>query len=232
MENKKYYVDIVMCIDCTGSMAAILDTVKKNALNFYPDLKDALDAEGKIVNQLRVKVIGFRDFEADGAASLEVSKFFDISGNTADEAKNFEEFISGLVPKGGGDEPEDALEAISLAMNSEWCNIPDAKARHIIVVWTDASAHKLEDAKRDNPYYPAGMPISFNELTEKWEDKQDPVRSAASKRLIIFAPEVYPWSEIFANWSGATHYASIAGDGCSEVDYKAIVKQIVNSVEK
>ena len=30
----KYNVDIVMCIDATGSMNGILDTVKSNALNF------------------------------------------------------------------------------------------------------------------------------------------------------------------------------------------------------
>ena len=34
----KYNVDIVMCIDATGSMNGILDTVKSNALNFYGDL--------------------------------------------------------------------------------------------------------------------------------------------------------------------------------------------------
>ena len=31
----KYDVDIVMCIDATGSMTGILDTVKRNALNFF-----------------------------------------------------------------------------------------------------------------------------------------------------------------------------------------------------
>ena len=31
----EYCVDIVMCIDATGSMAPILDEVKRNAISFY-----------------------------------------------------------------------------------------------------------------------------------------------------------------------------------------------------
>ena len=77
-----YNVDIVMCIDCTGSMASTIDTVKENALKFYPDLKRALDEKDKHVAQLRIKVIGFRDFAADGNNALEVSDFFEISEQT------------------------------------------------------------------------------------------------------------------------------------------------------
>lgn len=33
-QGLKYNVDIVMCIDCTGSMGDLLDTVKNNALKF------------------------------------------------------------------------------------------------------------------------------------------------------------------------------------------------------
>ena len=46
-QGLKYNVDIVMCIDCTGSMGDLLDTVKTNALKFYPDLKSRCDAKGK-----------------------------------------------------------------------------------------------------------------------------------------------------------------------------------------
>lgn len=37
-QGLNYNVDIVMCIDCTGSMGGLLDNVKNNALKFYPDL--------------------------------------------------------------------------------------------------------------------------------------------------------------------------------------------------
>ena len=61
-----YKVDIVMCIDITGSMQGCIDTVKGRALQFWPDLQEALKAKSKNVSDVRVKVIGFRDFVADG----------------------------------------------------------------------------------------------------------------------------------------------------------------------
>ena len=57
-----YAVDIVFCIDVTGSMTPIIDQVKANALRFYDDVQSNLTAKGKNVDQLRVRVIGFRDF--------------------------------------------------------------------------------------------------------------------------------------------------------------------------
>ena len=42
-----YKVDIVMCIDITGSMQDCIDTVKSRALQFWPDLQDALKAASK-----------------------------------------------------------------------------------------------------------------------------------------------------------------------------------------
>src|ERR671937_3228011 len=69
-------VDIAFCIDGTGSMAPILDRVKDNALRFYDDVQKNLTDKGKNVDELRVRVIAFRDFTADGAAALQESSFF------------------------------------------------------------------------------------------------------------------------------------------------------------
>ena len=52
----KYNVDIVMCIDATGSMGGILDAVKSNALNFYGDLISSMRKKGKQVNELRIRI--------------------------------------------------------------------------------------------------------------------------------------------------------------------------------
>ena len=37
--KEKFNADVVMCIDCTSSMYHLIGTIKKNALNFYPDIK-------------------------------------------------------------------------------------------------------------------------------------------------------------------------------------------------
>ena len=41
-QGLNYNVDIVMCIDCTGSMSGLLDNVKNNARKFYLDLQRVL----------------------------------------------------------------------------------------------------------------------------------------------------------------------------------------------
>lgn len=95
----RYAVDIVFCIDVTGSMTPIIDQVKNNALRFYDDVQSNLTAKGKNVDQLRVRVIAFRDFAADGEAALDESPFFTLP----DDRARFSEFVNGLVAEGGGD---------------------------------------------------------------------------------------------------------------------------------
>ena len=85
-----YAVDIVFCIDVTGSMTPIIDAVKANALGFYDDVQTNLTAKGKNVAQLRVRVVAFRDFVADGAAALEESPFYALP----DERNAFSEFVT------------------------------------------------------------------------------------------------------------------------------------------
>lgn len=230
-----YKVDIVMCIDITGSMQDCIDTVKKRALQFWPDLKEALDAAKKHVSDVRVKVIGFRDFDADGKNALLESRFFSLSDQGSTDPEEYEKFVNGLVADGGGDEPENSLEAIALAMKSDWVQTGD-KRRHIIVLFTDASAHKLEDANRSNPDYPADMPQSLDELTDLWKTPSNGQSASglklkqAAKRLIVFAPSVYPWPDMYEAWEQMVYNPSKAGEGLDDVSYEDIVNAIVGSV--
>ena len=58
----KYNVDMVFCIDVTGSMDNIIEIVQKNALNLYSDVSECMEAKGKHVDKLRVRIIAFRDY--------------------------------------------------------------------------------------------------------------------------------------------------------------------------
>ena len=218
-----YAVDIVFCIDVTGSMTPIIDQVKANALRFYDDVQANLTAKGKNVDQLRVRVIGFRDFAADGAAALDESPFFTLP----DERASFSEFVNGLVAEGGGDAPESGLEAVALAIDSPWTTTGDRR-RQVIVVWTDQPAQQLEAS-----VLPADIasrvPADFSALTDAWEDEQGRMGSS-SKRLILFAPDGPGWSDMSAVWENVVHHPSQAGGGLSEVDYGTIVDSIGNSV--
>ena len=218
-----YAVDIVFCIDVSGSMTPIIDAVKANALSFYDDVQTNLTAKGKNVTQLRVRVVAFRDLVADGEAALEESPFYALP----EERSGFSEFVSGLVAEGGGDVPESGLEAVALAVNSPWTTTGDRR-RQVIVVWTDQPAHTM-----DPSVVPADLasrvPADFSAFTDVWEDEQG-VMGSSSKRLILFAPDGPGWSDISAVWENVVHHPSQAGGGLSEVDYGTIVDSIGNSV--
>ena len=224
-QGLKYNVDLVFCIDTTGSMHGILDTVKKNALKFYPDLQNALEEKNKNVENLRIKVISYRDFYADGEGALDQVDFIDIKSN----ADKFNSFIHTLSPEGGGDEPENGLEALALAINSDWVKDGD-RQRHIIIVWSDASTHPLEKNSGSKPSnYPIGMPKDFNELSDWW-DGQEYMTNSSAKRLILFAPDSNAWTDIATHWENTIHHPSKAGDGLADLDYKTILSAIVNSI--
>jgi hypothetical protein len=218
-----YAVDIVFCVDVTGSMTPILDQVKANALRFYGDVQSNLTAKGKAIHELRVRVVAFRDIIADGEAALQESPFFELPA----EETGFSGFVNGLVAEGGGDPPESGLEAVALAMTSPWTTRGDRR-RQVIVVWTDQPAHPL-DASALPPTLAGRVPADFSALTDLWEDPQGPLGSS-SKRLILFAPDGPGWSDISGVWENVVHHPSQAGNGLSDIDYGTIIDSIGNSV--
>lgn len=219
-----YAVDLVLVIDATGSMSSIIERVKSGALAFHDELGKIMAEKDKHVDELRVRVVVFRDFYARDEDALVASDFFALPGQQEEYAR----FVSGIRATGGGDEPETSLEALVTAMRSDWTT-SGTKRRHVIVVWTDASCHPLEKnagAKPSN--YPSGMPADFDELTDLWDGQE--AMNAASKRLVIFSPDAYAWTDIANHWEQTVHYASNAGDGLSDVDYRTILESIVHSV--
>ena len=218
-----YAVDIVFCIDVTGSMTPIIDQVKANALRFYDDVQTNLTEKGKNVDQLRVRVLAFRDFAADGEAALLESPFYPLP----EDRGGFSEFVNGLVAEGGGDAPESGLEAVALAISSPWTATGDRR-RQVIVVWTDQPAQPLDPSVLPADLS-ARVPADFSALTDLWENEQGPMGSS-SKRLILFAPDGPGWSDVSGVWENVVHHPSQAGGGLSEVDYGTIIDSIGNSV--
>lgn len=220
-----YNVDMVFCIDCTGSMSDIIDLVKDNALNFYRDVTDAMSKKHKFISQLRVRVVAFRDYIADGDEAMLVTDFFRLPEETAE----FEACVRSLRADGGGDEPEDALEAIAYAIRSNWDN-EGMKRRQVIVVWTDATTHPIGYA-RNCPNYPAGMAQSMQELSAWWGDRQNKgFIDSNAKRLLLYAPDTPDWNVIAQNWDNVLHFPSEAGNGLSEFEYSEIIDTITNTI--
>ncbi|HYE81559.1 MAG TPA: vWA domain-containing protein [Clostridia bacterium] len=221
----KYSVDLVLCIDATGSMGNIIGRVKENAVKFHSDLYERMKKKDKEIDSLRVKVITFRDFYVDGEHSMLESRFYSLP----QEEKDFADFVSKVYANGGGDEPENGLEAVAAAIKSDWTKIGEKK-RQVIVVWTDASTHPLEkDASAKPGNYPAGLPKTFDELTDLWDGQSSPM-SLSAKRLILFTPDADCWTTMATYWQNTLHCPSKAGNGLGEMEYGTMFDVIVNSI--
>ena len=74
----EYYVDIVMCIDATGSMSPILNTVKENALSFYGKFVDAMEEADKTVEVLEIAEKWFESEKKSRQAMAEGMDPFEV----------------------------------------------------------------------------------------------------------------------------------------------------------
>ena len=225
-DKMTYEVDLVFCIDATGSMDPILDKVKENALNFYQDFQNVMEEKKKRVSQLRIRIIAFRDYYYDKEDAMMVTNFF----NLPEMSKEFEACIRSIKPQGGGDEPEDGLEALAYAIKSPWSN-GQGKKRHVIVIWSDEGTHDLGFGQKVSNY-PKGMPKDFNELTEWWGCRSTPgFMDENAKRLLLFAPDKPSWNTIRNNWNNVIHAITDDTDiGLTNVEYREILDAICNSI--
>ena len=225
-------IDIVFCIDGTGSMTPCIDKVKANAKKFYKDFVEKMTADYNTdVDRVCVKVITFRDFHDDGDKSLVESEWFDLSAG--DDAK-YDYHLHGIVAEGGGDDPENGLEALFTAMKCDWNAMGD-KDRQVIVLFTDADALALGD-RQSEPGYPDKMPKDEIELQNAWLGARPAFLSQSEfklkdrlKRLVIFAPAGTKYADLSKTYNRCQFIPVSLADGMAEWDFDDIIKIIAAS---
>ena len=226
MENYQltYHVDMVFCIDATGSMRHVLDFVKQNATSLYQDVMRAMEKKQRTIDRFRIRVIAFRDYLVDGDKAMMASDFFSLPEQT----QQFHDCVNCIAPEGGGDIPEDGMEALAYAIRSDWTR-EGIKRRHIIVVWSDAPTHPIGHGKIA-PWYPEGMARDFEELSLWWEDEQlGGAMDEKSKRLLMFAPDAPEWNRISSEWSQVVHVQTVS-EGLSELEYQQVIDAVCNTI--
>ena len=145
-------LDIVMCIDATGSMTPTINAVKANALNLETNLNAELEKRGiKAFDAMRVRAIYYRDY---GGTKLTGSNRWWFNGTTwvlinsshpeywkgvgdtppmkssaffnlPGDRTDFSAYVSPEAASGGGDSPESGLECVNEAMSSTWAKVGD-----------------------------------------------------------------------------------------------------------
>ena len=210
-------LDVVMCIDATGSMANTLAAVQTNALNFKSNLDAALTTRGvPAFESMRVRVIYYRDFGGNGyltigsggggssvtgtalgdAVALNASNFYALPS----DANNYSTFVGATRASGGGDLPESGLECLNEAMQSDWmtvgASLPGGKTVDVVYpvisIYTDAGAHPPNFTPSvQNPSYPAPtiMARNYTSFLQKWNNNS--VISQANKMILFYGnPDV------------------------------------------
>ena len=142
----KGVADVVFLIDVSGSMAPIIDALRKNIEAFVDSLSSGDANNAAPVRDWRGKVVGYRDIDpahAEGLEWLEDQPF--VRDTAALKAQ-----LAALRAQGGGDEPESLLDALYKVATMEaspkgaqsedpnkWRYRSDAA--RVVVVFTDAS---------------------------------------------------------------------------------------------
>lgn len=203
-------VDVVMCIDVTGSMSDIINTVKRNAISFYDLFKQSCDEEGIQLADLNAQVIAFRDKNED-RVWLQTSDTYSLP----EQRSEFNNFVNALSASGGGDTPESGLEALQTAFNKTDWSVDDGYHRQVIILWTDA------------PYLVGSYSdTSSSTLETQWNSMP------SGRRLILFAPygvsdyNGASWGNL-DGWTNLIHESDLYS-GFNNFDY--ILKSIIGEL--
>ena len=203
-------VDVVMCIDVTGSMSRIISTVKSNAIGFYDSFNSCCEEEGIQLTGLNAQVIAFRDKNED-SNWLQTSSTYSLPS----QRSAFNSFVNGLYADGGGDTPESGLEALQTAFGKTDWGADDGYHRQVIILWTDA------------PYLIGSYSnVSLSSLASQWNSMP------SGRRLILFAPygtngsNSGSWGNL-DGWTNLIHESDLYS-GFSNFDY--ILKSIIGEL--
>lgn len=204
-------VDVVMCIDVTGSMSGIINTVKSNAIGFYDSFNRCCEEEGIQLTGLNSQVIAFQDKNHDGARWMSVSPTYSLPSQKSE----FNSFVNALYADDGGDTPESGLEALDMAFSKTDWGADDGYHRQVIILWTDA------------PYLTGSYSsVTVGELKSKWD------AMPSGRRLILFAPYGNGYDNggdwaVFDGWTNLIHESDLTS-GFNNFDY--ILKSIIGEL--
>jgi FHA domain/Integrin beta chain VWA domain len=130
-------VDIVFVMDVTESMQPYIDAVKQNVISFAQDLA----ANNR---DYRLGLVTFEDYV--------ISKYPDCNcayrNKMASNVKEFTDWVGSLHAGGGGDIPEDQLDALAYA--STFPFRPEAEG--IVILITDAPPHYEGDGSGNSQH--------------------------------------------------------------------------------
>ena len=123
-----YPVDIIVCMDVTGSMQNEIDAVKDEITNIVERIRTAENAH------LRFGYVAYRDHKP------QESTFVTKSHGFTSNIKKMKEYIGLYNASGGGDGPEAMAAGMKACLDENVFNYRD-KAVKMVILITDAPPH-------------------------------------------------------------------------------------------
>lgn len=226
-------VDIVFVVDATNTMCPTWEMLKASVMFLGEHIKERVEASymGKIGN-LRIKIVWFKDFLYCGDAAYGESVFFGIPS----EKERLKDYIVNVNLSSSGPKEGSALEALTMAMRSDFTQGGTFR-RHIIILFTDAPARPFEEYEKlrsqavkhgcKPALYPDNMPRNLREFMDIWNGGADPEGKnlfgleesptkldMTGRRLILLAPNTYPWTEMEYEMNNLVRMDVDLGRGC------------------
>jgi hypothetical protein len=130
-------VDIVFVLDVTESMQPYIDAVKQNVISFAQDLQSNS-------RDYRLGLVTFEDYVVSAYPDCNCA----YRNSFTSDVKQFTDWVGTLHAGGGGDIPEDQLDALSYAAKFPFR--PEAEG--IIIIVTDAPPHHDGDGSADSAH--------------------------------------------------------------------------------
>ncbi|MGB0061711.1 FHA domain-containing protein [Candidatus Binatus sp.] len=130
-------VDIVFVLDVTESMQPYIDAVKQNVISFAQDLQSNS-------RDYRLGLVTFEDYVVSAYPDCNCA----YRNSFTSDVKQFSDWVGTLHAGGGGDIPEDQLDALAYAAKFPFR--PEAEG--IIIIVTDAPPHHDGDGSADSAH--------------------------------------------------------------------------------
>ena len=217
-------LDVVLIIDDTESMKPFIQRFSSLMTSFMNNLQTQ-------TKQIRLQYLLFRDY-ADHPFAIRKSRHFMLPQDNHAVV----EFAKTIIATLEGDEPENGLEAIAVAMQNNW-QIDKIPSKGLIVMWTDAPAHPLTPglSRAEFPGYPPLMPTSVAALSMIWDQLQQKRHQVHPQHspihMVLFAPndpETYQKVDLFP-WTSLV--PTLIGNGIKELTKEGMIASIMTVFE-
>lgn len=206
VQGIKKQLDLVFCIDCTGSMHSWIHIAKKEIKNIIRSICR------KTTKKVRFGLVAYRDHEQEGWGS---DAFLLRTHEFTNDLGQIDTDVSRLSAGGGCDYPEAMCCALEAVHNLSW----NREANQVVVLIADAPPHGLDSDhfRVGDDIFPDGCPCGSDSLRN--------IQTMAQQGIVVYPVDCgYPDGRRQTLFQA---FARITGGFCSTLRDASLLPDIV-----